>query len=256
MDAVVLDIGESHTALSICSGEQRFTRTVPASGRLMTEALAKAFHVSHEEAEKRKVGASTSPQKKDIVQAMRGVWKDLLQEMQRTFQYFKSMVGAPLPAKLLLTGGGARMTGLAEFMRRHTRGCTVETMPSEKWGMGPEFSTARGLALYGTGERPVELQMSEEMAESVGLSRKGVRAVGAAREEEPSERDRIDGDKKGDVVRVWKSSYDERGRSLCHLAAQLIMENEEAARQARVNLSEIVIEDNNGIALLPRQEGS
>ncbi|MCD4785056.1 MAG: toll/interleukin-1 receptor domain-containing protein [Candidatus Eremiobacteraeota bacterium] len=63
---------------------------------------------------------------------------------------------------------------------------------------------------------------------------------------------RIDGDKKGRVVRVWKSSYNDRKRPQCNLAARIILKNREAAEGSRINLSGVVIEDNNGVILYPR----
>ena len=62
---------------------------------------------------------------------------------------------------------------------------------------------------------------------------------------------RVDGDKRGNVIRVWRSSLDATRPGLCQLAVRLILENPEAARTARVRLSHITIEDNNGVVLYP-----
>jgi hypothetical protein len=61
------------------------------------------------------------------------------------------------------------------------------------------------------------------------------------------ERERVDGDKRGTVVKVWKSSVGEPGR--CQLAVDVITRQQQAAKEARVNLDGILIEDNNGIVL-------
>ena len=57
---------------------------------------------------------------------------------------------------------------------------------------------------------------------------------------------RIDGDKRGNVIRIWKSSFNEGEKGLCMLAARIIRKNTYAAEQAHVNLSNVVIQDNNG----------
>lgn len=60
---------------------------------------------------------------------------------------------------------------------------------------------------------------------------------------------RIDGDKRGNVARVWESSFSDEGHRLCRLAADLILRHADAARAARVNLAGVIIEDNNGVVL-------
>lgn len=62
-----------------------------------------------------------------------------------------------------------------------------------------------------------------------------------------TEDQRIDGDKKGRTVTVWKSSYADR--RLCSMAAQIIREGVVEAKNAQIDLSNIVIKDNNGTIL-------
>jgi hypothetical protein len=68
------------------------------------------------------------------------------------------------------------------------------------------------------------------------------------------EKERVDGDKRGMLVKVWKSSVGEPGR--CQLAVDLITRQQQAAKDARVTLEGILIEDNNGIVLFrPKPQG-
>jgi len=62
-------------------------------------------------------------------------------------------------------------------------------------------------------------------------------------------KDRVDGEKRGNVIRIWKSSFNEKEKGLCMLATEIIIKNIEAAKEANVNLSNIVIQDNNGVVM-------
>jgi len=68
-----------------------------------------------------------------------------------------------------------------------------------------------------------------------------------------AEERRIDDDKKGNVVRIWKSSFDGKERWECERAVKLILGSPDAAKAARVGLSRVVMEDNNGVVFYPKR---
>ena len=63
---------------------------VPIGGTHFTEAIMEKFKLSASKAEKLKMETSTSKYAKNIMGAMRPVFIDLLQELQRSLDYFRS----------------------------------------------------------------------------------------------------------------------------------------------------------------------
>ena len=84
---VFIDIGTQATDVVIATGDRCWIRTFPLGGTHFTEAIASAFKISYVKAERLKQDAATSKYAKQIMQSMRPVFADLLQELQRSLSY-------------------------------------------------------------------------------------------------------------------------------------------------------------------------
>ena len=84
---VYLDIGTVSTDIIIVESGGIWLRTLPLGGNHFTEALMKQFKISFTRAEKLKKEAATSKYAKQIFQAMRGVFHDIVQEIQRSLGF-------------------------------------------------------------------------------------------------------------------------------------------------------------------------
>ena len=88
---VFLDIGTSATDLIIADEGRCWIRTFPLGGTHFTDAVVNAFKLSYSKAEKLKQESTSSKYAKQIMQAMRPVFSDLLQDVQRSLGYYASL---------------------------------------------------------------------------------------------------------------------------------------------------------------------
>jgi type IV pilus assembly protein PilM len=159
---VFLDIGTQATDVVIAEEGRCWIRTFPLGGHHFTEAISGAFKVSYSKAEKLKLEASTSKYAKQIMQAMRPVFSDLLQDLQRSIGYYQTvhrdrelslMVGLgstfkiPGLRKFLGQQLQINVLRLDEFKRISMRGREAASFAEHAVNMG----TAYGLALQGVG---------------------------------------------------------------------------------------------------------
>jgi type IV pilus assembly protein PilM len=173
-----LDIGAGSTQFSIISeGYVRFNRRFNISGDSITRSLADYCRVSYEEAErdKRSIGMSRMALEEDrkdggvstqpLVRISHAVGlhlDQLITEIQHTFNYYALQISSSPISKidrLIITGGGASMKGIAEFFKNRLNIPVDVPNPLSyiKSGMegqaitryldsGPRFSAAIGLA--------------------------------------------------------------------------------------------------------------
>jgi type IV pilus assembly protein PilM len=116
---LLVDIGADKTDLVVSDGAHIWNRTVQIGGNNFTEALARAFKLSFAKAEKLKRTAATSKYARQVFQAMRPVFEDLVQEMQRSTGYYKSLHRESNFKKLLGLGNGFRLPGLQKFLEQN-----------------------------------------------------------------------------------------------------------------------------------------
>lgn len=123
----ILDIGATATTVVIASnGVPQFLRIIPAGGDDLTTALAQRLEIDAVEAEglKRGIGLRTrveDPQYERPMTIIHEVISELLGSARNTLDYFsQSRPDAPVE-RILLTGGGAHLTGLPEALAELTR---------------------------------------------------------------------------------------------------------------------------------------
>ncbi|MEM8739650.1 MAG: type IV pilus assembly protein PilM [Planctomycetota bacterium] len=161
--AIYMDIGTVSTDVIIVEDGGIWLRTLPIGGNNFTEALVKQFKISFPKAEKLKREAATSKYAKQIFQAMRAVFADLVQEVQRSLGFYQSLNRDSNLTKLVGVGSTFRLPGLQKFLKQQlqlevVRPDGYESLSLVNAKRESEFSnhalnmaTACGLALQGLG---------------------------------------------------------------------------------------------------------
>jgi type IV pilus assembly protein PilM len=158
---LLVDVGADKTDLVVADGARIWTRTIQIGGNSFTEALVRAFKLSFPKAEKLKRTAASSKYARQIFQAMRPVFADLVQEIQRSVGYYTSLHRETRFRRLVGLGAGFRLPGLQKFLEQNL-GVPVSRVDSfNKLQTAPavnapafdenvlSFAVAYGLALQG-----------------------------------------------------------------------------------------------------------
>ncbi|HEV7848573.1 MAG TPA: type IV pilus assembly protein PilM [Mycetocola sp.] len=131
----IVDIGASATTVVIATnGVPQFLRIIPAGGDDLTTALTQRLEIETEQAEalKRGIGLRTrvdDPQHQRPMEIINEVTNELLSSARNTLDYFgQSRPDAPVK-RILLTGGGARLSGLPDALAELTRAPVVAADP-------------------------------------------------------------------------------------------------------------------------------
>jgi type IV pilus assembly protein PilM len=114
-----MDSGAENTDLVIADGETAWLRTLPIGGNNFTEALAKTFKLDFAKAEDLKRNAATSKYAKQIFQAMRPVFADLVAEVQRSIGFYASVHRDARIKRIVALGGTFRLPGLQKYLQQH-----------------------------------------------------------------------------------------------------------------------------------------
>jgi type IV pilus assembly protein PilM len=157
---IYMDIGAMSTDVIIVENGGIWLRTLPIGGNHFTEALVRAFKLSYPKAEKLKREAGTSKYARQIFQAMRPVFADLVQEIQRSLGYYQSLHRESDLKRVVGVGSTFRLPGLRKFLKQQLQ-MEVERLngfqrieaggaqESEFADQSMNLATAYGLALQG-----------------------------------------------------------------------------------------------------------
>lgn len=163
---IFIDIGAISTDMIIAEGGRVWLRTLPIGGNNFTEALVRAFKLSFSKAEKLKREAGTSKYTRQIFQAMRPVFADLIQELQKTLGFYQTLSPGADISRMIGLGSSFRLPGMQKFLRQQlqmevTRLDGFRRISAEgKQGAdlaehALNLGTAYGLALQGLGMEQV-----------------------------------------------------------------------------------------------------
>ena len=159
--ALLLDVGHAASHLTLYQrGEPFFTRRLDFGGRTLTQAIAADLAVPFDEAEEWKlaVGADRPGVRVDWsgreLQAVEGaLQRTLVDELRRSLAFYRTLGPLPDPLLLHLSGGSARLPGIATRLG-DMLGIGVTVFDPLESGNGggrrapaPQFTQARGLAL-------------------------------------------------------------------------------------------------------------
>ena len=115
---IILDIGTTATDLIIAEAGRVWVRTFPLGGHQFTDALVTSFKLSYSKAERLKREAEQTKHARHVFQAMRPVFTDLVQEVQRSIGYYQSVhAGADLK-RLIGMGSTFRLPGLRKYLKQ------------------------------------------------------------------------------------------------------------------------------------------
>ena len=168
---VTLDIGTSASDLVVADGEQCWIRTFPIGGSDFTEAIAESFKLSYSKAERLKRDSATSKYAKQIMQAMRPVFGDLLQDVQRSLSHYENQHRGAQLNTVLGVGSTFKIPGLRKFLGQQLqvgvgrldefRRIRVEgRMAADFASHTVNMATAYGLALQGVGLAEIEVNLN------------------------------------------------------------------------------------------------
>lgn len=116
---ILLDIGAENTDLIIATKATFWTRTVPIGGNNFTKALVKSFKLSFSKAESLKRNAEASKYARQIFQAMRPIFADLVQELQRSIGFYSSTHRDAKIAKIVCLGNAFKLPGLQKYLQQN-----------------------------------------------------------------------------------------------------------------------------------------
>ncbi|MDB5290972.1 MAG: pilM [Phycisphaerales bacterium] len=116
---MIIDLGAENTDLIIAEGESIWMRSIPIGGNHFTEALLKAFKLKFAKAEELKRNAATSKYGRQILQAMRPIFSDLVGEIQRSIGFYSSTHRDSRIQKVLALGGTFRLPGLQKYLQQN-----------------------------------------------------------------------------------------------------------------------------------------
>ncbi len=167
---MLVDIGTTATDVIIVEQGQVWLRTLPIGGNNFTQALVKAFKLSFPKAEKLKREAATSKYARQIFQAMRPIFADMVSEMQKTLGFYKSMNRDADIKVLMGLGSTFRLPGLQKFLKQQLqmevtrpqgfKRINVEGKHQAEFAdQALTLSTAYGLALQGIGMEQVSANL-------------------------------------------------------------------------------------------------
>jgi type IV pilus assembly protein PilM len=140
---VLLEMGSADTNLVICTKYSVWQRCIPLGGNNFTKAIAEAFKLDFDKAEKLKRGAPVSKYARQIFHAMKPVFSDLAAEIQRSLGYFSGSHRGTSYTKLICLGGGFRLQGLAKYIQQSTQLATVRPDAFEKLVPSATVSNAK-----------------------------------------------------------------------------------------------------------------
>jgi len=137
-------------------------------GDTFTKAIADAFKINFEKAEKLKRTAPMSKYARQIFQAMRPVFADLASEIQRSLGFYSSSHANAKFIKVIALGGGTKLRGLLKYLSQRLQ-IPVERPDSfKRLAINPSVSAAKfhesvgdfgvvyGLGLQGLGIGRIE----------------------------------------------------------------------------------------------------
>lgn len=158
----LIDIGASKMNINILSqGVSVVARDIIVGSRQLTEQIQDLLDIEYDEAEAIKLGAADAgEQQEDIEEIFSTVCTQWVLEVKKAVDLYHSNHPDQPLSKLILSGGGAKVAGLADYLSRETE-LQVElfnpftTMTSNQKkidpdylnSIGPEMAIAAGIAL-------------------------------------------------------------------------------------------------------------
>jgi type IV pilus assembly protein PilM len=190
---VVLNIGAENTDLVVCTKSTVWQRCILMGGNTFTKAIADAFKLNFEKAERLKRTAPVSKYARQIFQAMKPVFGEMASEIQRSLGFYSSSNPNTKLSKIVALGGGTKLRGLLKYVQQ-TLQIPVEMPDAFRrlaigQGVSPakfhenisDFGVVYGLALQGLGLARIESNLlPRNVARSMAWAGKSKSFIAAA----------------------------------------------------------------------------
>ena len=163
----LIDIGAGKMNINIIiQGTSVLARDINVGSRKLTESIANAFGIEQDEAEKLKLGIiPAGDRQQELEQIFERICTSWVFDIQKAIDLYKSKNADRPLKKIVLSGGGSKVQGIAEYISRETKLDVIRFNPfavmkfNEKKidrdyidAIGPEMAIAAGLAI-----RPSEI---------------------------------------------------------------------------------------------------
>lgn len=172
---ILVDIGTTSTDLIICEAGRVWIRTFPIGGHSFTDAIVSAFKVSYPKAEEIKKKAEESQHARQVFQAMRPIFTDLAQDIQRSIGYYTNLHKDAKLERLIGFGATFQLPGIRKFLIQQLgmskvfrveqfKRVNTDTLKDEERAKkfnerSVSFCTAYGLALQGLGQSAISANL-------------------------------------------------------------------------------------------------
>jgi type IV pilus assembly protein PilM len=158
---VMLDFGANSTDMSILSeGYLVFSQSIAIGSDSLTQAIINKFNFQYQRAEefKRNYGVSEEVLENKIYEVLSPILESIMVEIRRGVEFYKNKTLSVSPSYYLLSGDGALLPGLVEYV---SKSLGVKSEIANPWKnivvedkfkdiiakSGPSYSVAIGLAL-------------------------------------------------------------------------------------------------------------
>ncbi len=158
---VVMSIGTDTTDLIVTNGLRLWMRNIPIGGNHFTRHLSRELKLTQTKAEQLKRNARQSENPKEVFKAMRPVFNDLVNEVQRSLQFFLRNEKTASISEIVMLGNAAKLPGLRQYLNKQLemdvakiseysklKGSDVVAQPSFSSNV-LSFATCYGLCLQG-----------------------------------------------------------------------------------------------------------
>ncbi len=142
---IVIDIGADHTDLIIMDQGRLWMRNINLGGNSFTESLAKTYRLQFRKSEELKKTAATNKFARQIFQALRPTFADIVAEIQRSVGYFNSSHRESRLEQIIGMGNSFRLPNLQKYLEQYL-GMEVHRLDSFAKIEAPETRLAAGLS--------------------------------------------------------------------------------------------------------------
>ncbi len=140
---IALNVGAENTDLVVCTKSAVWQRCILIGGNTFTKSIADAFKINFEKAEKLKRTAPVSKYARQILQAMKPVFTDLVSEVQRSLGFYSSSNPNAKFVKVIAMGGGTKLRGLLKYLQQSLQMPVERPDTFKKLAMGAGISAAK-----------------------------------------------------------------------------------------------------------------
>jgi type IV pilus assembly protein PilM len=181
----VISMGTDTTDLVVTNGFRIWQRSIPIGGSHFTKQLTKEMKLTFAKAEHLKRNARQAEDPKAVFQAMRPVFNDFVQELQRSLGYFRSIERRAVIKSAIALGNAMLLPGLEPYIEknldlpvkrihefRRLEGASVTSTPKFKDNI-LSFPVCYGLCIQGLGKSRLSTNLiPREMVTSRLIRRK------------------------------------------------------------------------------------